>query len=600
MHEVTRTDNQLRNSTSISEILQCDDDQRLNYIVHMFAKHHMAGRRYEAKSWHAHFRRIAANPIVFYQVNSAVFYEDSQYENENFPVANSTYIHGDLHVGQFRYYIDDLNSQQIFSVGKHKKMIGAFTTDLKRLGSNLALIAYNQCFSDIEIVEVLEAFTRQYIKSVLSYGEQSIKEEIMDNKLSYSNQSVTLSKQLSANELVQTQYERHIIDWQSFDCVKKLVILAEKLAATTAYLHNEMPCELARAKDMTTMNVSHGIQNIHRALSSIVQQKELIEEIRRFSMIYVEIAERDYHLFFRNFRNQTMFEDVANLKKTQISPLLADTHQVSVLVVGGGIGGLGTALSFARAGIHVTVLEKNNDFKEVGAGMQLAPNCSRLLDKLGILKQVQANAVFPKQIVWMDAISGERLTCIDLGKKFIETFGYPYIVVHRADLLNALYQACLESSMVTLEKNSMVISVDERPNSIMVDCANGTRYNCNMVVAADGLWSSLRRFVCDDGSPISLRYVTYRGTVGIEQVSKEAGLENVQFWIGPDMHLVQYPVRRGELFNQAAVFKSTRIPDDSDQWGTKEELNERFSIGCQHVQNALKLLQTNFRWPIYE
>ncbi|CAF5229525.1 unnamed protein product, partial [Rotaria magnacalcarata] len=66
------------------------------------------------------------------------------------------------------------------------------------------------------------------------------------------------------------------------------------------------------------------------------------------------------------------------------------------------------------------------------------------------------------------------------------------------------------------------------------------------------------------------------------------------------MHLVQYPIRRGELFNQAAVFKSSRLPDETDEWGTKKELNERFSIGCQHVKNALNLIQTNFRWPVYD
>jgi salicylate hydroxylase len=273
---------------------------------------------------------------------------------------------------------------------------------------------------------------------------------------------------------------------------------------------------------------------------------------------------------------------------------------VPILIVGGGIGGMATALSFARAGIRVRLIEKNTEFIEVGAGMQLAPNCSRLLDRLGILEKVQANAVFPKQIVWMDALSGERLTCIDLGEKFVETFRYPYIVIHRADLLHALHQACLESSLVTMETNRMVINADERPKSIMVECADGMRYDCKMVIAADGLWSSLRKFVHDDGPPISVGYVTYRGTVGIDQVSKEAGLENVQFWIGPDMHLVQYPIRRGELFNQAAVFKSNQFPDETNQWGTKEELNERFSIGCQHVKNALKLLQTNFRWPVYE
>ncbi|CAF1448618.1 unnamed protein product, partial [Adineta steineri] len=276
------------------------------------------------------------------------------------------------------------------------------------------------------------------------------------------------------------------------------------------------------------------------------------------------------------------------------------TCREAVLIVGGGIGGLATALSFAQAGTQVRLLEKKDSFREVGAGMQLAPNCSRLLDRLGILQQVQANAVFPKQIVWMDAMSGERLTCIDLGPEFVEQFGYPYIVVHRADLLNALYEACISNSLITLETNRTVTGVDEKPESIMVKCTNGMCYVCDMVVAADGLWSTLRKFVCDDGDPLSVGYVTYRGTVGIDQVSKEAGLENVQFWIGPDIHIVQYPVRRGELFNLGAVFKSKRLPDNTDQWGTKEELNERFSTGCEKVVQILALLQTNFRWPVYD
>lgn len=279
---------------------------------------------------------------------------------------------------------------------------------------------------------------------------------------------------------------------------------------------------------------------------------------------------------------------------------LVHTDRQAVIIVGGGIGGLAAALSIAQAGIQVRLLEKKNDFREVGSGMQLAPNCSRVLAQLGILQQVQANAVFPKEIVWMDAISGERLTSIDLGPKFIEEFGHPYMVVHRADLLNALYEACMSNSLVTLEANRTVTTVDERSESIMVECTDGTRYGCDMVVAADGLWSTLRKFVCDDGEPLSVGYVTYRGTVGIDQVSDETTLQNVQFWIGPDMHLVQYPVRRGELLNIAAVFKSKQLSNETDLWGTREELYEQFGTGCEQVTKLLPLLKTNFRWPVYE
>ncbi|CAF4379602.1 unnamed protein product [Rotaria sp. Silwood2] len=395
------------------------------------------------------------------------------------------------------------------------------------------------------------------------------------------------------------------IEWGSIDNVASFMTLVEELAITVAQIHCEPPLPIFPTKNtknfiMACKKSNDNREIIRTTLSSFAKQKYLMKDIRCFSMIYAEIARRDHEIFFRNFRNANVFKGTESLNDARMLYPLVHTRREAVLIVGGGIGGLATALSFAQAGIRVRLVEKNNNFREVGAGMQLAPNCSRLLDRLGVLQQVQANAVFPKQIVWMDALSGERLTCLDLGPKFVERFGYPYIVVHRADLLNALYEACIKNPLVTLETNRTVVTVDERPKSIMLECTTGMRYDCDMVVAADGLWSALRKYVCDDGDPLSVGYVTYRGTVGIDQVSKESGLENVQFWIGPDMHIVQYPVRRGQLFNQAAVFKSKLMPDHTDQWGTKEELNERFSTGCDQVKKILSLLQTNFRWPVYD
>ncbi|CAF1151324.1 unnamed protein product [Rotaria sordida] len=595
----------MHSATSINEILEINDIQRLEHLARMFAKYQMAGKRYETKAWHVYFRRIAANPIVFYQNNAALFYEDNQYESEKFEVTDPTLIHGDLHIGQFHYYLDDISGERVFSVRQHKKKLAPFTWDLKRLAANLALIAYRQCFSDNEISEILEVFAQQYIRSVLLPCKNMLIRKIShDIKQSHQLEPLPLQKQCSVIGSLKVEHRMHEIDWQSIDSVKSLMILAEQLAIITAHLHCQPPITVCSMQDVPNLMIENNADCCTRAiqtsLNSYVKQRQLIDEIRLFAIMYAEIAERDYQLFFKNFRNERIFKGPDTLMNTQIQHPLANARRVAILIVGGGIGGMATALSFARAGIRVRLLEKNTELGEVGAGMQLAPNCSRLLDRLGILQKVQANAVFPKQIVWMDALSGERLTCIDLGKKFIKTFGYPYIVVHRADLFQALHQACLESSMVTMETNRTVTSVDERPKSIMVECADGMRYDCDMVVAADGLWSSLRKFVCDDGPPISVGYVTYRGTIKIDQVSKEAGLENVQFWIGPNMHLVQYPIRRGELFNQAAVFKSKRLPDDTDRWGTKEELNETFGVGCEHVKNALELLQTNFRWPVYD
>ena len=589
----------------MDRIRSCDDNERLNHIIDIFAQQRMSGKRYETKMWRTYFRRITIDTITFYQHNTAIFDHDCMHDNKQWELSATTFIHGDLHVGQFLYYFCDVGHERVFEVQKYTRKAAPITQDLKRLAVNIALIAYYQGFNDIEIMEVLEKFTRQYIKRVLLMEKSCLKKaKCIEDDQAHRVNSQRLQKQSSIIGLQAVPHQLNHIDWRSIDTVKSLMILSEQLAIATAHLHCQPPVTISFLKDMTesTMktHTNHCTRTLQAALSSLVQQQRLVGEVCSFAMVYADIAERDHRLFFKNFRNETMFRCITTLQNAHISRPLTICHREAILIVGGGIGGMAVALSFAQAGIPVKLIEKNPEFAEVGAGMQLAPNCSRLLDRLGILQQVQTNAVFPKQIVWMDAINGDRLTCIDLGAKFVETFGYPYIVVHRGDLLHALHQACLATGMVRMEANRTVTNVDERPESLMVQCVDGTRYDCDMVIGADGLWSALRKFVYDDGPPISVGYVTFRGTVGIEQVSKEAGLENVQFWIGPDIHLVQYPIRRGELFNQAAVFRSNRLPDGTDQWGTKEELNERFSVGCQHVKNALPLLQTNFRWPVYE
>ncbi|CAF3349335.1 unnamed protein product [Rotaria sp. Silwood2] len=592
----------MSNSKSINDILLCDDNERLEHLIQIFAKYQMAGKRYEAKAWHAYFRRIAINPVIFYQHNATLFYEDNQYDHETFQVMEPTCIHGDLHIGQFQYYFDDVNNERVLRMIHHKKIIAPFTWDLKRLATNLVLVAYYQGFSDTEIIEILHVFIRQYIKNVTTRtGKINLCRKYSDKNEQYNQLKSCLShRQISVIGSTPIQHNMHDIDWKKLDTVASFIIFAEQFAIVVANSHCQPPVSISPTQYLIENNAEHCTHVIQTALSSKTQQQELINDICLFSMIYAEIAERDHRLFFKHFRNERIFNGINVLNRTRIPHPLADARSLSILIVGGGIGGMATALSFARAGIRVHLFEKKEEFGEVGAGMQLAPNCSRLLDRLGVLKQIQSNAVFPKQIVWMDALTGQRLTAIDLGAKYIEAFDYPYIVVHRADLFDALYQACLENSLIIMETNRAVTSVDERPKSVMVECADGTRYDCNMVIAADGLWSSLRKFVCDDGAPHSVGYVTYRGAIDIKQVSEEAGLENVQFWIGPGMHLVQYLVRRGELYNQAAVFKSKKKPDDTDQWGTKEELNEHFSAGCEHVINALKSIQTNIRWPVYD
>src|SRR5689334_20408470 len=111
------------------------------------------------------------------------------------------------------------------------------------------------------------------------------------------------------------------------------------------------------------------------------------------------------------------------------------THRIPLLIAGGGIGGLAAALAVSRAGKSVHVLEKAEQFSEIGAGLQLAPNATRMLDRLSILDEIRGSAIFPRRLVMMDAVTGRPITSLDLGDKFLERFQYPYILMHRGDLL---------------------------------------------------------------------------------------------------------------------------------------------------------------------
>src|SRR5437588_517179 len=113
-----------------------------------------------------------------------------------------------------------------------------------------------------------------------------------------------------------------------------------------------------------------------------------------------------------------------------------------MLIAGGGLGGLTAALALARAGIRCHVLEKADDFVELGAGLQLAPNATRVFADLGILDRVAEVAVFPRRLVLRDAVGGGSLTELDVGELFRCHFGHPYLVMHRHDLLSILLDAC--------------------------------------------------------------------------------------------------------------------------------------------------------------
>jgi salicylate hydroxylase len=275
----------------------------------------------------------------------------------------------------------------------------------------------------------------------------------------------------------------------------------------------------------------------------------------------------------------------------------ADTD-VDVVVVGGGIGGLGTALALARAGHNVRVLEQAAEFGEVGAGLQMAPNATRILRDWGLLDQVLDHGVTPRRLIMRDALDGQELTHVDLADA-AQRYGAPYVVIHRSDLHAILLSGC-RAAGVDLLTDTAVSEVKTAPDHATA-VSDGRRDTGRIVVAADGLGSRLRQRLSDD-EPVSSAYVAYRGTVPVADLAdtSKLALEDVTVFVGPGCHLVQYPLRRGEILNQVAVFLSPKAISGDDNWGTPDELDAAFAAMCEPVREALPYLWRDRWWRMFD
>jgi len=285
------------------------------------------------------------------------------------------------------------------------------------------------------------------------------------------------------------------------------------------------------------------------------------------------------------------------------------TADVPILIIGGGIGGMTAALALARAGFAAHIVERSPEFGEIGAGIQLAPNALRILDGLGVLPELMEPAVRLGHLVLMHADTGEHLTTVNFGEPFERRYGYAYTVMHRGDLLAVLSDACRAEDRITLETSREVTELSDDGGTARIGFADGGGYECGAVIGADGLWSAARALVSGD-RPVCQKFVAYRGALPVGDVTLlpsgngvPAGPDDEIIWIGPGKHLVQYPIRRGELYNQVAVFRSRSYSGETeltDRWGTPAELDQAFAASCGPVRSGVALVSRDRRWVMYD
>jgi 3-hydroxybenzoate 6-monooxygenase len=273
------------------------------------------------------------------------------------------------------------------------------------------------------------------------------------------------------------------------------------------------------------------------------------------------------------------------------------TAEVDALIVGGGIGGLANALALSREGLRVRVLEQTSEFGEVGAGLQIAPNCTRILGEWGLFDEIASLGVLPKNIVMKDAVDGGELTRLDLTD-VAKRYGAPYLVIHRSDLHGTLLRAC-RSAGVDLVNNVQVTGYEQIEAGAVVGYGGGWE-SAPVVIAADGLHSAARKLIGND-APVSSSYVAYRGTVPAGEVDRtDVSLTDVVVFIGPRCHFVRYGLRQGEMLNQVAVFQSTKALAGVEDWGTPDELDAAFADTCDEVRAGLPRMWRDRRWLMFD
>jgi salicylate hydroxylase len=237
-----------------------------------------------------------------------------------------------------------------------------------------------------------------------------------------------------------------------------------------------------------------------------------------------------------------------------------DRTSRTILVAGAGIAGLTAALAFARRGFKVELFERTKNFEDFGAGIQLSPNATRILQQLGVLDGLGGRAVAPEAIVLKDGASLRELARVPLGKAAEARWGAPYLVTHRAELHRTLVECVSMHPQIRLRAGSAVIDAAFDGHRVAATIEGSATHDGMLLVAADGVWSNLRRFVKDSRESRPTGKMAWRSLVEATSPAGQAltGLassECVTAFLHPALHLVVYPLRGGTVLNLVALTK---------------------------------------------
>ena len=270
-------------------------------------------------------------------------------------------------------------------------------------------------------------------------------------------------------------------------------------------------------------------------------------------------------------------------------------QQLPVIVAGGGIGGLAAALALVRQGFSVKVLEQAPEIGEIGAGIQLGPNAFHAFDALGIGEKARSRAVYTDEMVMHDAVDGSLVGRIPTGEAFRTRFGNPYAVIHRVDVHKSLLEGAQETGKVEFLTSTRVQRIEQDANSVTVYDQHGAAHQGIALIGADGVKSVVREQFVGDAARVT-GHVVYRAVIDKKDFPIDLQWNAAAIWVGPNCHLVHYPLRGGEQYNVVVTFHSRGQEEWGVTEGSREEVQSYFQGICPQARQLIDLPKNWKRW----
>jgi salicylate hydroxylase len=274
----------------------------------------------------------------------------------------------------------------------------------------------------------------------------------------------------------------------------------------------------------------------------------------------------------------------------------------TVLIAGGGIGGLTAALALAAKGFRAVVVEQAPRLEETGAGIQLSPNATRVLIRLGVAARLAPSAVQPGA-VRVRTYRGRDIVRVPLGPSFERHYGAPYWVVHRSDLQAALLAAVEAQPNITLRLGARAENFAAHAGSVTLQLGGQSgiaEEHGIALIGADGLWSTLRAKLGDGKPPRFANRTAWRALLPSRVLIPQFREPVVSLWLGPDAHLVTYPVKACDAVNIVAIVRDDWHEPGWSAEGTREELLAHYERWPALARNLLALPDRWLKWALYD